>query len=206
MAKLTERQQEILDFIVEFSQTQGMPPTINEISEHFSVSSTTSFSHVRALQRKGLLTRSSKARSLSVVGSRPRRHFSLTLSIPLLGRISAGAPLLSEEYVERKIYIDPSLISKRTSGSKLFALQVQGESMKDLGILDGDLVIAKQSQDVAIGDVVVALVDGETTVKSLYLSEGQWELRPANKDYKSLFLPLENLLIQGIVVALQRSL
>ena len=206
MSKLTERQQEVLDFIVDFSESQGMPPTINEISEHFEVSSTTSFAHVRALQRKVLLTRSSKARSLSVVNSKPGRHFSLTLSIPLLGRISAGAPLFSEEHVEREIYIDPSLISKRTAGCKLFALQVQGESMKDLGILDGDLVIAKQSHDVAIGDVVIALVDGETTVKSLFLSEGQWELRPANKKYKSLFLPLENLLIQGIVVALQRSL
>lgn len=77
--------------------------------------------------------------------------------------------------------------------------------MRDLGILDGDLLVARQAQNVGIGDIIVALVDGETTVKSLYLNNGQWELRPANPAYKSLFLPLEELQVQGVVVALQRA-
>ena len=206
MKGLTAKQQKVLDYILEFTELEGMAPTITEISEHFSITSTTAFSHVRALQRKGFITRSSKARSLSVVNTKPTRHFSLTLSIPLLGRISAGMPLLSEEHIEKHIHIDPSLLPKGIPGSELFALQVQGESMRDLGILDGDLLVARQAQNVGIGDIIVALVDGETTVKSLYLNNGQWELRPANPAYKSLFLPLEELQVQGVVVALQRAL
>ena len=205
MKGLTAKQQNVLDYIMEFAELEGMPPTINEISEHFSITNTTSFSHVRCLQRKGYLTRSSKARSLAVVNAKPARHFSLTLSIPLLGRISAGTPLLSEEHIEKRIHIDPTLLPKGITGSELFALQVQGDSMRDLGILDGDLLVARQGHQVGIGDIVIAMVDGETTVKSLYLSNGQWELRPANPSYKSLFLPLEQLQVQGVVVALQRT-
>ncbi len=204
MKGLTARQQDVLDFIIEFSELEGMPPTIQEISEHFSVASTTAFSYVRNLQRKGYITRSSKARSLSVVNAKPARHFSMSLSIPLLGRISAGAPLFAEEHIERHIRMDPSMLPRGIAGNKLFALQVQGDSMQDLGIHDGDILVAKQKQQVAIGNIVIALVDGETTVKSLYLSNGQWELRPANSAYQSLFLPLEQLQVQGIVVALQR--
>ncbi|MFA6931894.1 MAG: transcriptional repressor LexA [Lentisphaeria bacterium] len=205
MKGLTAKQQNVLDYIMEFAELEGMAPTINEIAEHFSINSTTAFSHIRSLQRKEYITRSSKARSLAVVNAQPARHFSLTLSIPLLGRISAGAPLFSEEHIERQIHIDPSLLPKRISASELFALQVQGDSMRDLGILDGDIVVAKKAHNVGIGDIIIALIDDETTVKSLYLSDGQWELRPANPDYKSLFLPLEKLLVQGVVVALQRA-
>ena len=76
--------------------------------------------------------------------------------------------------------------------------------MQDLGIFDGDLVVAKQVQEASMGDVVVAMVDGETTIKSLYMTNRQWELRPANPNYKSIFVPLDRLVIQGIVIALQR--
>jgi repressor LexA len=206
MKGLTAKQRNVLDYIMEFIELEGMPPTIEEISRHFSTTTTTAFSHLRCLQRKGYITRSSKARSLEVVNAKPARHFSLSLSIPLLGRISAGAPLFAEEHIERRIHIDPSLLPKGISGDDLFALQVQGDSMQGLGILDGDLLVASQGRQVGIGDIVIALVDGETTVKSLYLNNAQWELRPANPAYKSLFLPLENLQVQGVVVALQRTL
>ena len=77
--------------------------------------------------------------------------------------------------------------------------------MRDLGILDGDLIIAKQTTAVELGDIIVALVDGETTVKSLFVSDGQWELRPANPDYKSRFVPFDRLAVQGVVIGLQRT-
>ena len=205
MKGLTAKQRSVLDYIMEFIELEGMPPTIEEIANHFSTTTTTAFTHVRCLQRKGYITRSSKARSLEVVNAKPMRHFSLSLSIPLLGRINAGMPLLCEEHVERRIHIDPTLLPKGISGDELFALQVQGDSMQDLGILDGDILVARQGQQVGIGDVIVALVDDETTVKSLYLNNGKWELRPANQAYKSIFLPLENLQVQGVVVALQRT-
>ena len=102
--------------------------------------------------------------------------------------------------------LDPNLLPKGVGGHKLFGLMVHGESMRDLGILDGDIVIAKQTNEASIGDIVIAMVDGgETTVKSLYITDGQWELRPANKDFKSRFYPLDKLSIQGVVVALQRT-
>lgn len=205
MKGLTSKQQEILDFIAQFARQEGMAPTIYEISEHFDIKSATAFAHVRALQRKGFVNRSSKARSLSLVNTEKPKHFSLTLSIPVLGHISAGAPLLSEEHVECKVIIDPSLLPRGVGGHKLFGLRVQGESMRDLGILDGDLVIAKQTEEASIGDVIIAMVDGETTVKSLYLTDGKWELRPANPAFHSRFYDLEALTIQGIVIALQRT-
>jgi repressor LexA len=205
MKKLTERQQEIMDFISEFMHREGMAPTIFEISEHFQVQSATIFSHIRALQRKGYVTRSSKARSLTLTQNNKPRHFSLSLSIPILGRISAGAPFLAEEHIEQHVMIDPTLLPRQIGGHKLFGLRVEGESMRDLGIMDGDLLIAKQCETASIGDVVVAMVEGETTVKSLYLSDGKWELRPANPAYKSRFYPLDELVIQGVVVALQRT-
>ncbi|MDD4097541.1 MAG: transcriptional repressor LexA [Lentisphaeria bacterium] len=205
MKGLTSKQQDILDFIADFSHREGMAPTILEISEHCQIKPATAFAHIRALQRKGYVNRSSKARSLSLTIATKPTHFSLTLSIPVLGRISAGAPLLSEQHIDRQIHFDPSLLPRSTGGHSLFALQVQGESMRDLGILDGDLIIAKQTETAALGDIVVAMVEGETTVKSLHLSNGQWELRPANPDFKSRFYPLDELTIQGIVVALQRT-
>ncbi len=204
MKGLTDKQQEILDFISEFARKEGMAPTIFEISERFNIKSATAFAHVRALQRKGFVNRSSKARSLTLAQAEKPRHFSLTLSIPLLGRISAGAPLFSEEHIDRKIQIDPKMLPPKIGGQKLFALQVQGESMRDLGILDGDIIIAKQTESASIGDVVVAMIDGETTVKSLYISGENWELRPANPEYKSRFVPFDRLNVQGVVIALQR--
>lgn len=206
MKGLTGKQQEILDFISQFARTEGMAPTIYEISEHFDIKSATAFAHVRALQRKGFVNRSSKARSLSLVNSEKPKHFSLTLSIPVLGNISAGVPLLSEQQIDYKVIVDPSILPRGVGGHKLFGLRVQGESMRDLGILDGDLVIAKQTEEASIGDVVIAMVGGETTVKSLYLTDGKWELRPANPEFRSLFFPLEKeLTIQGVVIALQRT-
>ncbi len=204
MKGLTEKQQEILDFISEFSHREGMAPTVSEISDHFSIKAATAFAHLRALQRKGYVNRSSKARSLALTQAEKPRHFALTLSVPVLGRISAGIPFMAEQHVERHVQIDPRTLPARVSNCRLFALQVSGESMRDMGILDGDLVIAKATEEAEIGDIIVAMVDNETTVKSLYLSNNQWELRPANSDYKSRFVPLEQLNIQGVVVALQR--
>ena len=197
MKGLTDKQKMILDFINEFGRSEGMAPTINEISTHFGVTAATAFAHVRALQRKGLLNRSSKARSISLPGMQNMHHFSMNLSIPLLGRISAGVPGETEEHIERYITLDPSLLSRRIeSGAKLFAVKVHGESMRDAGILDGA---------VKAGDVVIALLDDAVTVKYIYLTKGMWELRPANPDFQSKFVELDALKVQGHVVGLVRQ-
>ena len=206
MKGLTDKQKQILDFINEFGRTEGMAPTINEISAHFGVTAATAFAHVRALQRKGLLNRSSKARSISLPGMQNMHHFSMNLSIPLLGRISAGVPGEAEEHVEGHVSVDPAMLKKVRGSNPLFALTVTGESMRDAGILDGDLLIAQKTTSVNIGDVVVARVDDAVTVKYIYLTDGKWELRPANPDFKSRFLELDQLRVQGTAVGLIRSL
>jgi repressor LexA len=205
MKGLTQKQQELLDFIDQFGRREGMAPTVYEIADYFGIKAATAFAHVRALQRKGYVTRSSKARSLSLVRTDSPRHLSLTLSIPVLGRISAGAPLLAEEHIEETIQFDPTLLPRGSGGHPLFGLRVTGDSMRDVGILDGDIVIARQTPTASIGDIVVALVDNETTVKSLYVRESRVELRPANKAYRSQFYPLDRVFIQGVVIALHRT-
>jgi len=205
MKGLTKKQQEILDFIEEFSRREGMAPTVYEIADGFDIKSATAFAHLRALQRKGYVSRSSKARSLTLLRADQPRHMSLTLSIPILGRISAGMPLLAEEQIESTILFDPKLLPKGAGGQRIFGLRVFGDSMRDLGILDDDVVIAKQTSTASIGDIVIALVENETTVKSLYIRDDDVELRPANSDFQSQFYPMDKVFIQGIVIALNRT-
>ena len=204
--KLTARQQEILDAIAEFIQTNGMPPTTYELADIFDVRVPTVFAHVRALQRKGYLTRTSKARSIVLTGSNKPKHLSMSLSVPLLGKISAGLPLFAEENREDTLTFEPKMLPPGLGGHRLFALHVQGDSMRDKGILDGDTVIVKETDTAELGEVVVALVEGdETTVKSLYLTDdGQVELRPANPRYEPQLYEQDLVRIQGVVVALFR--
>ena len=204
MKGLTKKQQEMLDYIESFMRREGMAPTVYEIADEFGIRSATAFAHLRALQRKGYVTRSSKARSLSIQGMAKQRGGSLTLQIPVVGRVAAGVPLLAEEQIEDHIKFDPGLLPRGTGGHKIFALKVFGESMRDLGIFDGDTILAKQTEQAKLGDIVVASVDNETTVKSLYIKNGMAELRPANSEFKSVFCPLEKLTIQGVIIGLMR--
>jgi repressor LexA len=206
MKGLTEKQQEILEFIENFINTEAMAPTVYEIADFFGIKSATSFAHIRALQRKGYLTRSSKARSLALTKSVSMpKHLSMALSVPVLGRISAGMPLLADQHVETTIQVDPKILPSWAGGDKLFALQVNGESMRDAGILDGDTIIASQVTNPSIGDIVVAVVNGDTTVKTLYIKSNQVELRPSNPDFKTQMYSPEEVQIQGKVIALQRT-
>ncbi|QSH41569.1 transcriptional repressor LexA [Lentisphaerota bacterium ZTH] len=207
MKALTEKQKKILDYIEDFMEREGMAPTVYEIADFFSIKTSTVFAHLRALQRKNHLTRSSKARSISL--NRPKRkpkHMSFILPIPLLGRINAGLPADSLEFKEGDIFVDSSLVSKKEQETA-FALKVQGESMRDLGIYEDDVVIVKQTEDVCPGDIIVALINkDETTVKSYFpLRGGRVELRPANDEFSTQVYPSSHVKIQGKVIGLQRS-
>jgi repressor LexA len=206
MINLTEKQQSILDFIEGFMGRQGMSPTMYEVAEFFRIKPATAFAHLRALQRKGFVDRSTKARSLTLTKTRKPKHLSLSLSIPILGRISAGLPLLAESNVEGQFQMDPGLLPRGTGGHALFGLRVKGDSMIDAGILEDDLLVVKQTETARIGDIVVALVEDEATVKYLHLGEKTIELRPANKKYKVQRYPYDQVKIQGVVVALHRSM
>lgn len=207
MQLLTEKQIRILDFIEDFQERAGMSPTVQEIADHFELKTSTVFAHLRALQRKKQLARSSKARSIVISRRRTTgKHAPGIWTIPLLGRVSAGVPADSVEYREGEVEILSSLLPGATPEA-FFALRIQGESMRDLGILDGDVVIVEQlSGAPKAGEVVVAVIDGgETTVKSFYpAAAGQIELRPANPDFQPQFHPGDRVRLQGRVVALQR--
>lgn len=206
MKGLTQKQSNILDFLEEFQQRNGMPPTLVELAKEFGINHATASSHLRALERKGYLTRTSKARGLTLKRAADKpQHLSLTVSVPILGRISAGQPLLCQEHCEDTLEIDPNLLPYGIGTAQIFALQVTGDSMEELGILDGDLLLAAEQQTARVGDVVIALIEDETTVKSFYMDGGKVELRPANKRYKSRYFRPGEVAIQGRVVALHRK-
>ncbi|MEA2011607.1 MAG: transcriptional repressor LexA [Verrucomicrobiota bacterium] len=206
MKKLTKKQKSVLSFIEQHSSGKGMPPTIAEIAENFQIKTPSAYNHLRALQAKGYLKRSSKARGLTLLRSSKPKYLSLTVGIPILGRINAGAPLLAEEHVEQIINMDRSLLPKKYRSEELFGLKVSGDSMRDLGIFHDDIVIAMKDVQPKNGDITVALVgDNETTIKSFFKSDKQIELRPANSEYSPQFYSKEEVEIQGVVISLNRT-
>lgn len=201
--ELTSRQRAILQFIIESIRDRGCPPTIAEIGEEFGIASTNGVNdHLLALERKGYIARSSKARSIRVTEKAAAglyRH--IVGSLPLVGRIAAGQPILAEENIEDHIALSPALA--KLDG---YCLRVQGDSMIEDGILDGDIIIVDQTRPAAPGDIVVALVGDEATVKRYYPRGKKVELRPANKTMKPMVLPGYTVKLQGVVIALQRNL
>lgn len=162
MKGLTDRQREVLGFIRIFTQRNGLPPTVREVGERFRVTPRAAFDHIRALERKGALLRrvtakrSSRALTLADRGSPAR-------AVPILGRVAAGTPLLAEENREGNVPIDPSWLAGK--GEDLFALRVRGDSMVNAHIVEGDLVLVRRQEAAESGDIVVALLDHEATVK-----------------------------------------
>ncbi len=198
---LTQRQRDILAFIAKCIRDEGMPPTIAEIGAAFGIASTNGVNdHLRALERKGYISRTNKARGIHLTDKAAGGLFPTDVRFaPLVGRIAAGKPIFAEENIEDYIPVH----GKVRQGS-LFALRVQGDSMVEAGILEGDVILVDPNLSPQPGDIVVALVEGEATVKQYYPRDGQIELRPANAQLSSLVVKPESVLIQGVVVGLQR--
>lgn len=201
MKELTQRQQDILNFIMGCMRDQGRPPTIAEIATHFNIASTNGVhEHLTALTRKGYIVRSSKARSIELSDKVARANYTaLESSLPLLGRVAAGMPMLAQENVEDYVTVAPD---QCRSGA--FCLRVSGESMIEAGILDGDVIIVDQNIQPKSGDIVVALIDDEATVKYFYPRREMVELRPANSSMQPMLISSGAMTIQGVVVGLQR--
>ena len=169
---LTDRQSKLLRFIRDHIRSKGHPPTIREIGSAFRFRSTgTVRDHVRALQAKGHL----RAAAGKSRGSFPTKLWS---ALPILGRVQGGQPLLAEENFEGTFDL-----TSEFSGEKVFALKVRGDSMQDAGIHEGDLVVVRAVEQAESGQIIVALVDGEATVKRLAKRAGRLELEPANDRY-----------------------
>lgn len=204
MAKgLTKRQESILQYIIESIRDYGRPPTIAEMGEEFGITSTNGVNdHLIALEKKGYIERTSKARGIHVT---PKGATGLyqndSAMVPLLGHVAAGQPILAEENIEDYVAVSGDL-AKRGA----FCLTVHGDSMIEDGILDGDTVVVDPTRRPKRGDVVVALVEDEATVKHYYPKQGMVELRPANAAMSSIMVSGGMLQLQGVVVGVQRSL
>jgi repressor LexA len=203
--QLTQRQREVLDFIQAFTEEHGVPPTVREIGGRFRVTPRAAFDHLRALERKGYLRRRSTegrtSRALTLATPPVARN-----EVPILGRIAAGAPLLAEENREGALPLDPRWVGGR--GDDVFGLRVRGESMIDAHIVEGDLVLVRRQDHAQTGDIVVALVDGEATVKRFARDARAVVLRPEHPTMAPIVVREgeKDVRILGKVVGLVRGL
>ncbi len=196
MLRITTRQQEILEFIRNTLENFGAPPTRAEIATAFGFAShNAAEEHLRALARKGLITlEPGSARGIRLVEQ---------LGLPLIGSVAAGSPILAVENVQRRYTLDAGLFSPRAD----FLLRVRGLSMIDAGILDGDLLAVHRNSEARNGQIVVARLDDEVTVKRFRRRDGIVELIAENSDFASIIVDPERraLVIEGIAVGLIRS-
>jgi repressor LexA len=191
--KLTDRQEEILTFIKQFTMESGYPPTLREIGKHFQISSTFGVKrHLEALVKKGFINIESNAsRGISFIRKNPEdfidrslRDDSAFVKIPVIGRVAAGLPINAVENLEGSLVVDPSFLKKAEDA---FALRVKGDSMINVGINDKDLVIVSPKEQAKNGDIVVAMLNDEATVKTFEFINNKIRLIAENNAY----LPIE---------------
>jgi repressor LexA len=176
--KLTKRQQEIFEFIKRYSSEHGSPPTVRDIGKAIGLtSSSTVHAHLSNLEKLGLVRRDpTKPRALELLGQAAKQVVPGPSGLPLVGRVAAGAPVLAEENIEE--YVDVPLIAGGDAGE--YVLRVHGESMKDAGILAGDYVVVRPQDTATDGEIVVALVGEEATVKRFFRESDHIRLQPEN--------------------------
>ncbi|PWJ67086.1 MULTISPECIES: transcriptional repressor LexA [unclassified Fibrobacter] len=208
--ELTKRQEEILEYIKKYSKENRMPPTVREIGNHFEISSTNGVrSILAALIKKGYINRSPRlSRGIEIVanGNEEVKDIapSNTIEIPIVGRVAAGTPILAVQNLEGTVTIDRDFLACRTD---VFALRVKGDSMINAGIFDGDLVFARQQKTADRGEIIVAQVDNEATVKYYHPAPTHVELRPANPTYSPIIVKKDkDFSIAGRVIGVMRKI
>ncbi len=198
---LTDKQKAVLKYIEKFQLKHGKSPTIREMRERFEVSSDNSIiKHLKALEDKGYIQKDDTPRGIKLLDEVKKRLESATIKLPLLGHIPAGGPILTEEYIDSWYDVGPDVAN---NGENTFILRVSGESMINAGINDGDLVIVDSKKTPRTGDIVVALVDGQNTVKTYINNKGKKCLQAENPQYEDIY-PEGELIIQGVVISLLR--
>lgn len=199
-ADLNQRQTQILDYIKEKIKTSGYPPSVREIGQAVGLkSSSTVHAYLLQLEEKGFLRRDpTKPRAIIPTGEVEEQAHAL--SLPVVGRVAAGTPILAEQNIDSYLPVPTDFLGK----GHHFVLKVQGDSMIDAGIFDGDYLIVKEQADASNGEIVVALLDDEATVKRLYKRNGYVELRPENQAMEPIIA--ENVKIAGKVAGLLRRM
>ncbi len=222
---LTQRQREILDFISASIVERGFPPTLREIGEHFSIRSTNGVNdHLKALEKKGVLRREDlKSRAMrpvlpdgsgELVAMRPGAVAGTGVhavdedlcEVPIVGRVAAGQPILAVENVSDTVKIDRMLLGGHR---EVFGLKIVGESMIEDGILDGDYVFVKKTPSAGNGEIVVAMIDGEATVKRYFPEGDRVRFQPANSNMAPIYVrkaDFKSVDIIGVVVGVYRKL
>ncbi|HEX8280084.1 MAG TPA: transcriptional repressor LexA [Chthoniobacterales bacterium] len=197
---LTDRQRDVLGFIQTEQREKGFTPSTREIQKHFGFASQTSvMQYLDALERKGFLNRHArKARALIT----PVQKVRIT-DIPIYGQIPAGMSVLTDEAIEGHVSLDTGSVNA-SKNARTFALRVRGDSMLGAHILDGDIVILEDRAEVQSGDIVAALIDGETTLKRYVVERGRPYLKAENPLFPDL-VPARELRIQGVMVSLVRK-
>ncbi len=180
MAQLTARQQQVYDFLVEHISASGYPPTLQEIARHLQVSGNLGvLRHLQALEREGLISRRpGSSRSIVLTGQAKGD----AVPLPLIGTVRAGQPQLAEEEIEAHLAVDRSLVKDEHS----FLLRVEGDSMIEAHIMPGDLVVVRPQATAENGEIVVAVIEGEATLKRFYREREEIRLKPENTNMKSL--------------------
>jgi repressor LexA len=203
MNELTPKQKQLLDLLTHEIQTTGLPPSISEIASGLKLKSKNAVAKLlRLLEDKGYIRRSGKARGIEVLNPEGDPVGLGMISLPVIGRITAGLPMLAEEQIEDWLNLPVSMVRGRKD---VFLLKVMGMSMKDAGILNGDLVIVKQQKIADINDIVVALLDDEATVKRLVKKDNKFYLKAENKEYPNIY-PEHEWSIQGKVIGVIRRM
>ncbi len=190
MQSLTEKQRQILEVIRTHIEQRGHAPTVREIGAQVSLSSScTVKKHLDSLEAKGFLRRDRYKRSLDLMEGGERLTMGRSVCVPLVGRVAGGAPILAEQSHSPEMLPIPVSLLRRgdQSGRNLFALEVYGNSMRDAGIGDGDIVVARRQNTAGDGDIVVALLGEEATVKTFYREADGVRLQPENPDYEPIF-------------------
>lgn len=207
--KITKRQQQIYDYIRSYQEEKGYPPSVREMAAAVGLSSpSTVHAHLNALEERGLIKRDrTKPRAIEVFnedgssakqnpGAETENRGSITL--PLVGRVAAGMPILAEQNIEDTFTVPTEIATDASS----FILEVHGESMINVGIYNGDYIIVREQHSATNGEIIVAMIDGEATVKTFYKEQGRVRLQPENDTMEPIYA--DNPTILGKVVALMR--
>lgn len=207
--KITKRQQQIYDYIRSYQEEKGYPPSVREMAAAVGLSSpSTVHAHLNALEERGLIKRDrTKPRAIEVFnedgssakqnpGAETETRGSITL--PLVGRVAAGMPILAEQNIEDTFTVPTEIATDASS----FILEVHGESMINVGIYNGDYIIVREQHSATNGEIIVAMIDGEATVKTFYKEQGRVRLQPENDTMEPIYA--DNPTILGKVVALMR--
>jgi len=215
MKTATKRQQAIYEFVKEFISLRKYSPSLREIGEKFGIKSTNGVREsLQALEKKGLIKKSQiKHRSIELLKKNEKNSLphheahqpiiKETHTLPIIGRIAAGKPILAEENVEDVIAIDKSILPR---SQQVFALRIYGDSMSGDGILDGDIAIIRMQKNAEYGQIIAAIIDNDATLKRYYPQHGQIELRASNENYLPIIVTEgENFSIAGILAGVIRK-